>query len=75
MKNLDKFIKNKSLLYYATIFLAIAALATISWFLATILAGGAVLIAKICFFVFLGLLITVLLMDAIKKRNSKRGGK
>ncbi len=74
MNNLDKLIKNKSLLHYAAIFLGIAALASIGWFLAIILAGGAVLIAKICFFLFLGLFILFLVMDVIKKHNTKKRG-
>ena len=60
------------MLRYAAIFFALTIIAFVFGFLANILAGGAIWIAKILFFVFLGLFVITMVADMIMKRKKGR---
>lgn len=63
--------KESNMLHYAAIFLIIAIAAFIIGFLGHLLVGTVVFIAKISFFIFLGLFVIFLGLDIYRKKNGK----
>lgn len=63
--------EEKCLLHYASIFLGVAAVALVFWFFSKLIATTAVIMAKICFFLFLALFIVFMLIDLLDYYKTK----